>query len=137
MRDIEPRGQGGARADGGCLKRGSAMNDDSVAAWRVERCQWQQQRGALSIKHVGNINILILLKICAEKSLFCIRKCEAKTHIPPHTHKTPTHTPAHAFATQTKQNGADERMRNAKLAVVVVVVVVAACHDDVCNDKRC
>jgi len=52
-------------------------------------------RNSTGIKHVGNINILILLKICAEKSLFCIRKCGAGT-FPSDTHtQTLSHTHTH------------------------------------------
>jgi len=82
---------------------------------------------ARGIKHVGNINILILLKICAEKSLFCIRKCEAKTQTHSHTH---THK-------QHKLNKMASTKGCATQIVVVVVAVVVASHGDVCNDKRC
>jgi len=81
---------------------------------------------ARGIKHVGNINILILLKICAEKSLFCIRKCEAKAHTHTHTHKQ------HKLNKMASTKGCATQ-----IVVVVVVAVVVASHGDVCNDKRC
>jgi len=98
-------------------------------------------RNSTGIKHVGNINILILLKICAEKSLFCIRKCGAGTS-PSDTHRhccTLTHTlTRHKLNKMASTKGCGTLLLllwnyvTEMLAVVCLVFPVLRC-----NDKRC